>query len=253
MKQPNEKYEPITALIVDDEEDGRDLLEGLLEELGYVKVVGKAEDAEQGTELFLLHNPDLLFIDIRMPGKDGLSMVEDIHKLNLYPSVIFVTAYDQYAIQAIRKRAFDYLLKPVDREALKITIQRYLGTEKYREKLSRQRHKTYDPAVSRSIKIHTRTGFHVIHPAEIVYLQAEGNYSQIYLQNEEQVFTSVNLGKLLEEMPDFILRISRSVAVNRQYISEVDKKDQLCKLSWGKCRKFFHISREHIRELETSL
>jgi DNA-binding LytR/AlgR family response regulator len=253
MKQPDERYEPVTALIVDDEEDGRDLLEGLLAELGYVKVVGKAEDAEHGTNLFLLHNPDLLFIDIRMPGKDGLTMVEDINKLNLYPSVIFVTAYDQYAIQAIRKRAFDYLLKPVDQEALRNAIQRFLGSEKYKEKLGLQKNITPDPGGSQSIKIHTRTGFHVIHPVEIVYLQAEGNYSQIYLQNEEQIFTSVNLGKLLEEMPDFIQRISRSVAVNRKYISEVDKKDQLCKLSWGKSRQYFHISREHIRELEEDL
>lgn len=115
----------INALIVDDEEDARDILERVLMRLNNINIVGKAAYADEGFEMALKRNPDIIFLDIQMPGKDGFGLVEQLKKFNLKTTIIFVTAHVEYAINALKVAAFDYLLKPVEFSDLKNTIQRY--------------------------------------------------------------------------------------------------------------------------------
>ena len=107
----------INAVIIDDEEKGRELLKNLLSNYcPNVNVVGMAESVKTGLEAIKTHDPDLIFLDIIMPDESGFELLEHIKDMNL--EVVFTTAYDQYAIKAIRFSAMDYLLKPIDVDEL---------------------------------------------------------------------------------------------------------------------------------------
>ena len=111
----------VRTLIVDDETPARERLKRLLADLEGVKVIGEAEDGVQAVEMIEAQSPDLVLLDIQMPGLDGFGVIE---ALKDPPAVIFVTAYDQHAIRAFEVHALDYLLKPFSRERLAKAIQR---------------------------------------------------------------------------------------------------------------------------------
>jgi DNA-binding NarL/FixJ family response regulator len=125
------KQEPrnITCLIIDDEEESCDRLELLLGKIRHVEVLGKSIDAERGIASVIRLHPDVVFLDVEMPRYNGLEVVKSIRAKNVFPTFIFVTGYDQYAIKAIRSEAFDYLLKPVDIDDLKESVGRYITSK----------------------------------------------------------------------------------------------------------------------------
>ena len=119
-------HNQITSIITDDEQDARTGLEILLKTcLPEVEVVAKAENAEQAIGQVIKYKPDIIFLDIKMPGKDGFYVASELEKLGIETTIIFITAYDQYAIDAIKHAAFDFILKPVDPDELVKTISRY--------------------------------------------------------------------------------------------------------------------------------
>ncbi len=121
----------LSALIVDDEESARRLMEKIIEETLYFSEIRIAYICRFcfNTEMSQ-YDPDLVFLDIKMPGRDGFSFINDL-KLNYHnPEIVFVTAYDHYAIQAHKDQAFDYLLKPVNRKELKQCIEKYARRQK---------------------------------------------------------------------------------------------------------------------------
>ncbi len=249
MKLKPEKPDLIKALIIDDEKDGRELLAGLLNKIRTVKVTGAAGESDQGIEMALMHKPDLLFLDIKMPGKDGFRVIEELKKFNFNPAVIFITAYDQFAIKAIKASALDYLLKPVSIEDLREAIKRYLASLKPKKASTGDVGDAF--ARNSILKVKTRTGFQLIHLEDLVYIEAEGNYSTIHLNNLKKIVVSKNIGKLLTELPDYILRINRGLAVNLKNIIEIDRKHHTCKVTCEGAEKTFSISREHIKELDS--
>jgi two-component system LytT family response regulator len=112
---------PLRALIVDDEAPARERLRRMLAEIETVEIVGEAEDGVQAVEMIETLSPDLILLDIQMPGLDGFGVIEALEDP---PPIIFVTAYDEYAIRAFEVHALDYLLKPFSRERLKKAIRR---------------------------------------------------------------------------------------------------------------------------------
>jgi len=115
----------IKALIVDDEEEARNLLERLLYRIPGIEVIGKASSADNALEMVINCLPDLVFLDVQMPEKNGFELVDYFKKYLLNTRVIFVTAHAEFAINALKVSAFDYLLKPVLINQLTETIQRY--------------------------------------------------------------------------------------------------------------------------------
>src|SRR6202046_5391271 len=116
---------PMSAIIADDEPLARDELRFLLNEIGDVEVVGAAANGLEAVELIEKLDPALAFLDIQMPGLDGLGVVRRLREQNIEPPhVIFSTAYEQFAVEAFRLEAMDYLLKPVERDRLEETISR---------------------------------------------------------------------------------------------------------------------------------
>jgi two-component system LytT family response regulator len=112
---------PLRLLIVDDEPPARERLRRMLAEIGTVKVIGEAGDGAQAVEMIEALSPDLVLLDIQMPGLDGFGVIEALEEP---PPIIFVTAYDEYAIRAFEVHALDYLLKPFSRERLKTALRR---------------------------------------------------------------------------------------------------------------------------------
>ena len=120
------KLKNIACLIIDDEQEACDRLESLLNKIENIDVIAKKTKAEDGIKTAIELSPDIIFLDIEMPGKSGFNIIKNIREKNFHPTFIFVTAYDQYAIKAIRSAAFDYLIKPVDIDELRSSIDRFI-------------------------------------------------------------------------------------------------------------------------------
>ena len=115
----------ITCIVLDDEKKARERLVILLSKVEGIKIIGIEGEPEKGIDSITSKIPDLVFIDVEMPRLTGFDVVREVRKNNVNPDFIFVTGYNQYAIKAIKKEAFDYLLKPVDIDELNETINRY--------------------------------------------------------------------------------------------------------------------------------
>jgi DNA-binding LytR/AlgR family response regulator len=173
----------LSALIVDDEESARRLMVKLLEETLFFADIRLAQSVDAALSELDNFDPDLIFLDIKMPGKYGIEFVNDLHYTDGKPGIVFVTAYDQYAIQAIKIHAFDYLLKPVNRKELKECVEKYIAN----------RAESDPPPIIKAealkkisrIKVNTRTGTVFINPATILFCKAEGNYTTICTGEKE--------------------------------------------------------------------
>ena len=131
----NDTASPIKCVIIDDQKDACDRLENLLKKIPSIEVLAKETRADNAIETVIAQLPHLVFIDVEMPGKSGFDVVKEIRQQGIGPTFIFVTAYDQYAIKAIRNEAFDFLLKPVDIDELKAAVARYQKALQEKKKL----------------------------------------------------------------------------------------------------------------------
>lgn len=246
MRDQNQINQPVRVLIVDDEERARDLLERLISRFSGVEVCGKASSADEALEMVIAGQPDLVFLDVQMPEKNGFQLVEYLKKYMLNTPVVFVTAHAEFAIPALKVSAFDYLLKPVMMEQLNETILRFKA-----EKVRRRQEKTFEkrPETPGKLKFNTRTGYVLIAPDEIIYCEADVNYTTFHLGNDNTEVVTVNLGHV-EEMLSTFYRISRSILINSAFLKKADRLKRKCLLEKGTEKIWLDISPQHIRELE---
>ncbi|MEW4924713.1 response regulator transcription factor [Algibacter sp. 2305UL17-15] len=120
---------PIKVIVVDDEPRALNRMKLLFNNFPEVELLGLIENAEIALEAILKHEPHLVFMDIEMPGRSGLELADDINKNNLDTKIIYITAYEHYAIKAIKNGVFDYLLKPINIDEVKATLERYKTKE----------------------------------------------------------------------------------------------------------------------------
>jgi two-component system LytT family response regulator len=196
------------ALIIDDERLARAELRRLLETHPEVQIVGEARDAEEALQQIGQLEPELLFLDIQMPGRNGFELLEQLDRV---PQVIFTTAYDEYALKAFEVNALDYLLKPVAPERLAAAVAKLAGVKP-------------KPAVSGDQQIFVKDGERCWFVAlrDIVLLESEGNYTRLYFgANRPLVLRSLNY---LEERLDAALffRASRKHILNLKFIEAID-------------------------------
>jgi len=225
------KKKIISILIVDDEPEARDLLTILLGTIKGITVTGTAENVDRALQQVENQAPDLILLDIQMPERSGFELVSQLRRMEKAIGYIFVTAYDEYAIRAVRESAFDYLLKPVDPRELEQAIDRF--REVWREKELQER---IDELLSnldtgKRLKLNTRSGFLVLDPRDIVCCIADGNYTEILLANNRKEIISSNLGSIeFELQQDGFFRISRSALINLGYLTHVLSKEGYCRL-----------------------
>lgn len=198
----------IRTLIIDDERGARQELIRMLKSYPQVTVLGEAANAEEAEQLIGLLKPDLIFLDIQMPGGSGFDLLEN---LVYVPQVIFVTAFDSYAVQAFEVSAMDYLVKPVREERFKSAIDKAI------EKISK------DDGTAVFVK--DRGKHHLVKWKDVHLIESVENYARLFF-GQEQVLLKTSLNKL-EENPDCqrFFRASRSVLFNTDYINLV-KKDE---------------------------
>ncbi len=238
-------------MIVDDNPGSIDLLEILLRDIPTIQLLATATSADEALPLIVKHEPDLLFLDVEMPSKTGFDLVEDLRRINAIPIIIFTTAYEKYAINAIRCAAFDFLLKPIDPEELKHAVA--LATASL---LTKDRAKNADQLIShlkreRRIKLPSRNGFILIVPYDILYIVADWSYSTIFLANGKNETVSMNIGALEKLLPEgHFFRISRSIMIQLNYLQSLDRKNKKCYLKIGNEEKTFTITAKRMKELD---
>lgn len=209
------------VMIVDDEKLARERLRELLNDIGGYTVVGEASNGAEAVEKAAELNPDVLLMDIRMPGMDGLEAAMHLAGMENPPSVIFTTAYDQHALDAFEVNAVDYLLKPIrkDRLANALLKARKLTMKQLRETAEarppEQRARTH-------ISVHLRGNIRLIPVPDIIYFQADSKYVLVRTQHEEHLIED-SLVNLEKEFGERFLRIHRNALVATAYIKGVEK------------------------------
>lgn len=204
----------IKALVIDDERASRNEIKRMLGDFPRIEVLGEAENATQAAALIRELNPDLLFLDIQMPGKTGFDLLEDLESI---PEVIFVTAYDEYALKAFEVSAMDYLMKPIRQERFQQAMDKVLTR--------------FASGAEPRLFVKDRGRYFRIAWSEIRLIESLDNYSRLYFGTQSVLIKSSL--KKLEDRPECVdfFRASRNQMFNTNYIAEVRQKGAILEIS----------------------
>jgi two-component system LytT family response regulator len=210
-----------TAIIVDDERPARREMAYLLKAIPEIEVVGEAENIGGAIELIESVKPAVVFLDIQLAGENGFELLE---KVSGDFKVIFVTAYDAYALRAFEVNAADYLLKPVEPARLELSVKRILGESD--EPLSGDKRFRYSDLIYVS---QTNRTSRFIRLDSVVAIQSVGNYSRLVTKDGNGYLVLKTIKQWEEELPEkHFIRIHRSAIINLQFISRIEKHSGNC-------------------------
>ncbi|HEX2866278.1 MAG TPA: LytTR family DNA-binding domain-containing protein [Ignavibacteriales bacterium] len=219
--------EKLRVLIADDEQAARNKLSKFLKSREEVALIYEAANGNEAVEVMKAKKPDLVFLDIQMPGKNGFEVIEAIGPGNM-PVVVFVTAYDQYAIKAFEVQALDYLLKPFDDERFERAFKRALSLIQKNDHNTPPLRMLLDEIgktkkLNNKILVNKGEKFFFIGIPEIVYIESNEKYAEVYTQNDKYLIRESM--KSLEEKLDLsvFVRIHRCYIVNINYIKDIEK------------------------------
>ena len=218
----------IRVLIIDDEEQSRVILRDELEaNFPGLKIVGEAHNVESAISAISLLQPDLVLLDVQLTDGTCFTVLQSLEKVDFH--IIFITAYDQYAIKAFRANAVDYLLKPIDQDELieAVTIaEDLIKKDKLRINLQSLLNTAFTPTKKNRIKLSTAEGIHLIDPAEIIRCKAEGNYTTFHLDSGEKLLISKTLKEVEKLLEGFHFeRIHQSHIINFNLIKKYINRD----------------------------
>ena len=212
------------AVIIDDEQPARELMRALLRAWPSVEIVGEAEDGEAGLRLIVAESPDLVFLDVQMPGSSGFDVLASLSSEHV-PIIVFTTAFDEYALRAFEVSAYDYLLKPFDASRLAKTMNRVLDVGARSEQLAQSRLRTFlshlrEPADD-TVVVKTE-GRHVfLRRTEIEWIEAVGKEVRFHVRGKAIVARETMTGVQQRLDPAHFVRVQRSAIVNRGHVSQV--------------------------------
>ncbi len=218
------------AIIVDDERNNIENLTALLKNhCPQVSVEASAISAEEGKTMIQELQPDLVFLDIQMPGQNGFDLLKSL--ANYAFEVIFVTAYDKYGIQAIRFSAIDYLLKPIDKDELKVAVNR--AGEKISQKSRNHQLENLMKMMQHSqqrsdhrIALPSAKEIRFVKTTQVIRCEAENNYTIFYLNSSEKIVVSRPMFEYDELLADYgFIRCHNSHLVNRTFVKSLIKED----------------------------
>ncbi|MDQ3017854.1 MAG: LytTR family DNA-binding domain-containing protein [Bacteroidota bacterium] len=218
----------LTAIIIDDEVNGRIALRQKLKDYcPQVQVIAEAESGREGLDIIISKAPQLVFLDIEMPGMDGFDMLLKIPDKKFH--LVFTTAYDQYAIKAIKYAAFDYLLKPVDIDELISTIERIETlppSDHTSKKMEALEQNLLSKPFLNKIAIPSQDGLLFFDISHIIHLEAQSNYTDIYFDDHAKLLASRTLKEFEDILPtDNFFRIHNSHIINLQFIKKYIRGD----------------------------
>lgn len=235
----NQLTHQLNTIIVDDEEFARSSLYFLLQEnCPNVNICGIAKSVSEARTLLQNHNIDLIFLDIAMPGENGFSLIPQAQEANA--TVVFTTAYDQYALKAIKANAIDYLLKPIDIDELVEAVEKASKYHLLNNALNRNAslHNLENAlndlnALKEQKGINRLTlpsgqGYRLVDIDDIIHIEADSNYSIFHLKSDEKITVSKVLKDYEEILPEErFVRIHKSSIVNLKYVKEYNNKNGL--------------------------
>lgn len=214
------------AIVVDDEPAARRLMRNLLQEhKSVVEVIDEAGNGKEAIEKIEKEKPDVVFLDIQMPDLTGFEVLE---KLSVQPSIIFTTAYEQYAIKAFETFSIDYLLKPVKEERLAKAIEKLkqfgqsatsINLVELQEMIARLQ----APKKATAMSIKTGDRISLIRFEQISYMEAQDKYVYIHTVDGKKHITDQSLSALIEKLPEQFYRIQKSYIINKERIKEMHR------------------------------
>lgn len=219
----------IKAIIIEDDQVSYQVLKKMLaDNFDEIDVVAYAESCKKGIELIKVISPDIVFLDIQMQDGSGFSILEAFDKIDF--GIIFVTSFDQYAINAIKWSALDYLLKPVQVSELKEAVTKYKKTNKPTDNSSRHnalkeniKNKKNSP---QKIVLPTNEEYHIVSPSDIVRCQSDNYYTNIFLANGKKILVSKTLKEYENLLSDSgFIRTHNSHLINISYIKTFVRLD----------------------------
>lgn len=241
----------IRAILIDDEQRALNVLENLLNKANTpIEIVACCKNLESGVEQIKLLKPDVVFLDVQMPNYAGYEIVNFFDKIDF--EIIFVTAYDRYALKAFAINAIDYLVKPVDRFILSKTLVR-LSNRLSQKRIFVDYHNLLEDLKT---KKHTKIVIpelgdrKVIDLRDIIAFEADGSYTKIHLQNKPVIFASKNLKYFEEVLPEdnVFYRSHRAWIVNLEYIEFLNKNELSITLANEQLKA--KISRNRLNDFE---
>lgn len=209
----------LKAIVIDDERLARKELISLLQEHPEIEVIAECNNADNALKKIDVLKPDLIFLDIQMPGKDGFGLLEDI---SFVPHVIFTTAYDEYAIKAFEVNAFDYLLKPIEQNRLAETIDKLKKIKEEEE--VQQAGGSSSQKLNENDQVFVKDGERCwfVKLKEVSAFESEGNYVRVFFQdNKPLILKSLNsLEERLDEKVFF--RANRKFIINLHWVNKIE-------------------------------
>lgn len=206
----------IRAIIVDDERLARQELRNALKAHTEIEIIAECQDPQEAIEKIEELNPDLLFLDIQMPGKTGFQVLEELDRV---PEVIFVTAYDEYALQAFEVSAMDYLVKPVEQERLGEAVKRVLDRHQEREEIIAKGTK-----LGENDQVFVKDGEKCwfVQLSNVRLFESEGNYVKVHFEsNRPMILRSLNT--LDEKLDDKVFfRANRKHIINLKWVEKTE-------------------------------
>lgn len=220
-----------SAIIIDDEKNIREALSVILEQYcPEVEVIGQISSAEEGRRFLERNNPDIVFLDISMPGEDGFLFLKSLGFYDF--ALIFITAHQEYALKALKINAVDYLLKPVNPFELMDAVNKALSyrelrrnrkeiREIYQESINNLQDQIFSrSSILQKITVTEQFGFKIVKLADLIYLEADQNYTVLHLKDNKQIIATKNLGefeKMLEQTEFY--RIHKSTIINLNFLT----------------------------------
>lgn len=220
----------INCIIIDDEKKAREAFKKIINRYysDKINVVADAESVKEGVTAIHKFNPDIVFLDIEMPGENGFKLFEYFKKLDF--EVIFTTAFNKYAIDAIKHSALDYILKPINIVDLAETFKKF----EYRNKLKTQQERieillanmNMGNTIKSKVALPTLSGYEMKKINDIIYCEGDQNYTKIHLVNDEQILVTKTLKFIEDLLPSTIFfRIHKTYLVNLNYVEKYIRND----------------------------
>lgn len=220
----------IKAIIVEDEKLAQERLTGLLEPYqSKIEIIDYANNGKEAIEKINELKPDLVFLDIQMPGKDGFAVLKELNETTK-PVIIFTTAYDQYALEAFDSNTIDYLLKPISAQRLEKTIAKLdkFTSQKsdYDQNIDSLIHylekKQKQPTKMTKLKVHRNDEIMFLDCENVIFVKASGKYT-VARDEEREYLLNEPISYMEEHLPENFLRVHRSFIINTKYLVKMKK------------------------------
>ena len=243
---------PIRCLLVDDETLARELLRSMLVDYPLFQVVGEAEDVVAAASAVKRHRPDVIFLDIQMPDGNGFDLLKDLPPDP--PAVVFVTAFDRYAVRAFDVNAIDYLLKPVEPGRLKATLERLQGLLEKGD--APETSISPLPMLQGDDQVFIKTGLSgsFVGVNDILLISADRNYTHLVAADGRKLMVRETLGSWMMRLPpNMFVQVDRATIVNLGRVSRTSIKDRNAKVHFSGGNATLELGRSAAARLKTAL